>query len=144
MIFSPKNRIPIDSVIEGDERFREKFRKCTWEYGNWRLPNVQEYLDERDLILIPIASTEQHGPHLNLNTDTVTAVTIADMVSRAVGVPMTMPIWAGYSPQHMHEPGMARGTLTVTNGALLQYAYGICRSLIHHGFKKIIFITAAM
>jgi creatinine amidohydrolase len=26
--------------------------------------DIQEYLKTKDLILVPVASTEQHGPHL--------------------------------------------------------------------------------
>ena len=36
-------------------------------------PDIQAYLKRSDLILIPMASTEQHGPHLPLSTDTTTA-----------------------------------------------------------------------
>ena len=35
--------------------------------------DIQAYLKEKDTILIPMASMEQHGPHLPLKTDTVTA-----------------------------------------------------------------------
>ena len=36
-------------------------------------PDIQAYLKVCDLVLVPMASTEQHGPHLPLCTDTVTA-----------------------------------------------------------------------
>lgn len=32
-------------------------------------PDIQAYLKVCDLVLVPIASTEQHGPHLPLCTD---------------------------------------------------------------------------
>ena len=44
-------------------------------------PDIQAYLQQKDIILIPVASTEQHGPHLPLSTDTVTA----EEVSRRAG-----------------------------------------------------------
>src|SRR5258705_13924895 len=36
-------------------------------------PDIQAYLQRRDLILIPMASTEQHRPPPPLSTDSVTA-----------------------------------------------------------------------
>ena len=38
---------------------------------------IQAYLKRSDLILIPMASTEQHGPHLPLSTDTTTAYEVS-------------------------------------------------------------------
>jgi creatinine amidohydrolase len=53
----------------------------------------------------------------------------------------TPPIWMGYSPQHMHEPGQGRGTITVRSSTLLAVMYDVARSLIHHGFNRLIFIN---
>ncbi len=88
-----------------------------------------------------MASTEQHGPHLPLYTDTITAVEISQRVSEMIGVLHTPPIWMGYSPQHMHEPGQGRGTITLRSTTLLNLMYDVARSLIHHGFNRIIFIN---
>ena len=43
--------------------------------------DVGEYLKEKDTILVPMASTEQHGPHLPLKTDTFTAEEVARRIS---------------------------------------------------------------
>jgi creatinine amidohydrolase len=98
-------------------------------------------LQTKDIVIVPMASTEQHGPHLPLYTDTVTAVEISQRVSEMIGVLHTPPIWTGYSPQHMHEPGEGRGTITLRSTTLLNLMYDIARSLIHHGFNRIIFIN---
>ena len=45
-------------------------------------PDIQAYLKVCDLVLVPIASTEQHVPHLPLSTDTVTAVQVASRVAK--------------------------------------------------------------
>ena len=34
-------------------------------------PDIKAYLGEKDIVMIPIASLEQHGPHLPLATDTI-------------------------------------------------------------------------
>lgn len=104
-------------------------------------PDIQEYLKTKDLILIPMASTEQHGPHLPIKTDTVTAEEVSRRVARQIGVLHTPCVWTGYSPQHMHEPGNGRGTITIRAETLLALMYDVARSLIHHGFNRLIFVN---
>jgi creatinine amidohydrolase len=104
-------------------------------------PDIQEYLKTKDLILIPMASTEQHGPHLPLKTDTVTAEEVARRVAQQIQVLYTPCIWMGYSPQHLHEPGKGRGTITIRAETLLNLMYDLARSLIHHGFNRLIFVN---
>ncbi len=103
--------------------------------------DVQEYLKTKDIIMVPVASTEQHGPHLPLKTDTVTAEEISRRVAAQIKIFHTPCIWTGYSPQHMHRPGMGRGTITIRAETLLNLMYDVARSLIHHGFNRIIFIN---
>ncbi len=129
----------IARLTEGDEDFRAKFR--SWNHAYLSYVDIQEYLKTKDTILIPIASTEQHGPHLPLYTDTITAVEVSERVSEAIGVLHTPPIWTGYSPQHMYGVGQGRGTVTVRASTLLNLMNDVARSMIHHGFNRIIFIN---
>ena len=126
-------------LTEGDQDFREKF--LSWDLGNISFTDVQEYLTVKDTILVPIASFEQHGPHLPIYTDTITCVEISKRVAEMIAVLHTPPIWTGYSPQHMFEPGMGRGTITIRSSVLLALVNDVARSLIHHGFNRIIFIN---
>jgi creatinine amidohydrolase len=103
--------------------------------------DIRAYLETKDTIMVPMASTEQHGPHLPLKTDTVTAEEVSRRVAGQIGVLYTPCIWTGYSPQHMHLPGMGRGTITIRPETLLNLMYDVARSLIHHGFNRIIFIN---
>lgn len=103
--------------------------------------DVKEWLEETDIALVPIGSCEQHGLHLSLRTDSITAEVITERAAKKANVPHTPIVWCGYSPQHMREAGKGAGTITLraaTYGALL---YDIARSLIHHGFNKIVFVT---
>jgi len=104
-------------------------------------PDIQAYLEVCDLVLVPMASTEQHGPHLPLSTDTVTAIQVASRVAKINNMLHTPAIWTGYSPQHMAGPGEGRGTITVRSSTLQALMYDVARSLIHHGFNKIVFIN---
>jgi creatinine amidohydrolase len=136
---TPANDRTIARLTVGDEDFRAKFR--SWNHAYLSYVDIQEYLKTKDTILIPIASTEQHGPHLPLYTDTITAVEISERISEAIGVLHTPPLWAGYSPQHMYGVGQGRGTVTLRASTLLNLMNDVARSLIHHGFNRIIFIN---
>ncbi len=126
-------------LTEGDAAFRDKF--ISWDLGNLAVTDIKEYLAVKDLVIVPIASLEQHGAHLPLYTDTITAVEMSRRVSEMIAVLHTPPIWMGYSPQHMHEPGQGRGTITMRSSTLLAIMHDVARSLIHHGFNRIIFMN---
>src|SRR5215211_4224749 len=129
----------VTRITSGDEEFRSKF--ISWSLADLSYTDIREYLKEKDSVLVPMASIEQHGPHLPLYTDTITAIEISARISQHIAVLHTPPIWMGYSPQHMHEPGEGRGTITVRSSTLLAIMHDVARSLIHHGFNRIHFIN---
>lgn len=139
MIESTTDYKNLPRLTTGDDDFRNKF--ISWDLGDLTFVDIQEYLKIKDVVLVPMASLEQHGPHLPLYTDTLTALEVSRRVSEHIGVLHTPPLWMGYSPQHMHEPGAGRGTITVKSTTLLAVMYDVGRSLIHHGFNRIIFIN---
>lgn len=134
-----RNYKTLPHITEGDEAFRAKF--LSWDLGDLTYVDIREYLQEKDTILVPMASLEQHGPHLPLYTDTITAVEVSNRVAEMIAVLHSPPVWMGYSPQHMYAPGSGRGTITVRSSTLLNLIHDVARSLIHHGFNRIIFIN---
>jgi creatinine amidohydrolase len=66
----------IAHLTQGDEDFRAKF--VSWNLAFLSYVDINEYLAVKDTVLVPMASTEQHGPHLPLYTDTITAVEISE------------------------------------------------------------------
>lgn len=129
----------VTPITTGDDEFRSKF--ISWNLADLSYVDIREYLAVKDSVLVPMASTEQHGPHLPLYTDTITATEISSRISEQIAVLHTPPIWMGYSPQHMHGPGEGRGTITVRSSTLLALMYDVARSLIHHGFNRIHFVN---
>ena len=92
-------------------------------------------------MLVPIGSCEQHGAHLPLGTDTITALEVARRAAEQADVPYTAPLWIGYSPQHMREPESSVGTVTLRASTFNELLYDILRSLIHHGWNKLILVN---
>ena len=129
----------VPRLTTGDDDFRSKF--ISWNLADLSYVDIGEYLKTKDSVIVPMASVEQHGPHLPLYTDTITAIEVSTRVAEHIGVLHTPPIWMGYSPQHMHAPGSGRGTITVRASTLLAIMNDVARSLIHHGFNRIHFIN---
>jgi creatinine amidohydrolase len=104
-------------------------------------PDIQWFQERSDLILVPIGSCEQHGAHLPLGTDTITALEVSRRAAAKAEVPYSPPLWIGYSPQHMREPESGVGTITMRANTYTQLIYEIARSLIHHGWNKLVFVN---
>jgi creatinine amidohydrolase len=76
-------------------------------------------------LLVPLGSTEQHGPHLPLSTDTDIAVGIcAGLAQARTGVLVAPPVAVGASGEHQDFPG----TLSVGHDALAVMLVELVRS----------------
>jgi creatinine amidohydrolase len=103
-------------------------------------PDIQEYLASgKDTIIIPLGSVEMHGYHCPLGTDIYNAMEVSKRAAEKAGVLYGPPIWTGYSPQHLREAENGMGTLTFRGETVRAVIYDTTRSLIHHGFNRIIF-----
>lgn len=79
------------------------------------------------LVLVPVGSTEQHGPHLPLSTDTVIAQAVAERAAPALPSPVLVapPIAYGASGEHAGFPG----TVSIGHEALHAVIVETVRSL---------------
>jgi creatinine amidohydrolase len=94
---------------------------------------------DTDLALIPTGSTEQHGPHAPLGTDTLNAVAVADAGAEAYGgeVVVAPPIPVGIAEEHRHFPG----TLWVSPDTFRAYVRETVASLASHGFDRVVVVN---
>ena len=97
-------------------------------------------------VIVPVASTEQHGPHLPTEVDCVLVGEIARRASMRARDPnpvvITPTVWSGLAEHHMS----LGGTLSLDYASFHALLRGICRSLIRLGFRRILFcstVTAA-
>ena len=103
--------------------------------------DVQKWLKETDIVMVPIGSCEQHGLHLPICTDSIACLVPVEKAAVKANVPHTPLVWCGYSPQHIKNPGEASGTVTLRASTYQNLLYDIGRSLIHQGFNKIVYVT---
>ena len=98
-------------------------------------------LARRDtIVIVPIASTEQHGPHLPTQVDCLLVGTIAERAARqttSVPVIVTPTIWSGLAEHHMS----LGATLSLDYPAFYGLLRGICRSIVRDGFKRILLLN---
>ena len=102
-----------------------------------RWPEIEAYLEHRDLVLVPIGATEQHGRHLPLLVDTGSAVAACEACAEKTEALIAPPLHFGWSPRHMGYPG----SITLGADTLRQVSIDICQSLIHHGFHHVVIVN---
>ena len=98
---------------------------------------------ETDLALLPVGSTEQHGPHAPLGTDRLTARAVATAGAERyeaghegeVIVAPTIPV--GIAEEHRQFAG----TLWVTPGTLREYVREVVASLASHGWDRVVLVN---
>jgi creatinine amidohydrolase len=98
---------------------------------------VRDYLRERDTVLVPFGTTEQHGPAGPLGLDGYVAIALAEDAAKLAGVVSAPPMWYGDSSHHLGFPG----TLSLRTETLMQVVHDIVGSLARHGFRRILLIN---
>lgn len=100
-------------------------------------PSVNAYLENDDLVLIPVGATEAHGPHAALMLDTGWAIGISEAVAERTGTLTAPPLHFGWSSGHM---GFA-GCITLSAETLANVLVEVCQSLMVHGFRKFVLVN---
>jgi len=92
-----------------------------------------------DLALLPVGSTEQHGPHAPLGTDVLTAEAVAEAGAAAyegeVVVAPAIPV--GVAEEHRQFTG----TLWVSEDTFRDYVRETVASLAHHGWDRVVLVN---
>lgn len=87
-------------------------------------------------IIIPLGSTEQHGPHLPVSTDTIIAEYFANQLTKKIPSYSLSGIPSGVSFEH--RPFF---NISISNDLLSELLTQICVSLGENGFNQIIIIN---
>ena len=116
--------IPRESPLPAVEKVRNYLPHMT-------RPEVQDLLTRSDMVIIPVASLEQHGLHLPIGTDYLNGVERAKLIGQYADVLVAPILLPGQSPYHMGF----EGTITLPSPLIQEVYVEAAKSLMEHGFK---------
>lgn len=109
----------------------------TKELGRLSFSEVAEAAELRPILLIPMGTVEQHGPHMPVNADNMVAQFVASKAAE-----QTNAVWApcvnyGCSDIFRNFPG----TISIGHDTLAKLLEEICEGYIKSGFRRIVFVN---
>ncbi len=91
------------------------------------------------IVILPVGSTEQHGPHLPLGSDAIQVEEIAHRVALRLEAIVAPTIPYGYRSAPRSGGGeIFSGTTSVTGQTLILVVRDILQALIRHGSRRIV------
>jgi creatinine amidohydrolase len=114
----------------------------TKNFGELKSPEVAQAVEANALILLPVGQTEEHGPHLPLNTDTLIATGLceasADALDGEIPTYVLPPVAYGFSAKVMDR---WPGTFRVAMDTIIGMVREVCESIARMGFKKCVIVS---
>ncbi|HUV34397.1 MAG TPA: creatininase family protein [Candidatus Desulfaltia sp.] len=98
---------------------------------------AEKLFRENDTVILPVGSTEQHGPHNPLGTDHLIAAAFSKAVGDRAGVLVLPVVPVGISEHHRQFPG----TLWVPPEVFRDYMLSVALAAASHGARKILFFN---
>lgn len=105
------------------------------QLSTWQ--EVQEYLKTSSGVVVPIGSTEQHGPNGLVGTDALTAEIIGRALGEKIGCLVAPTISVGMAVHHMDFTG----SMTYRPSTLISVIFDYVQSLARHGFTRVMFVN---
>jgi creatinine amidohydrolase len=99
--------------------------------------DAEKLFRECDTVILPVGSTEQHGPHNPLGTDHLIAAAFSKVVGDLTGVPVLPVVPVGISEHHRQFPG----TLWVPPDVFRDYMLSVALAASSHGPRKVLFFN---
>lgn len=104
---------------------------------NLAWPDAQRTFD--DVLLLPVGATEQHGPHLPLNTDTLIATSACHYASERTGAPVLPALRYTVSLGHTEK---WPGTFAIMHEVLMNTVRDIVRWVVASGWKRLLIVNS--
>ncbi|HJW74078.1 MAG TPA: creatininase family protein [Thermoleophilia bacterium] len=105
------------------------YREMTW-------PEVRDVAREDRVVVVPVGTLEDHGPHLPVDTDVRIIEAICERAcSRTPDQVVLLPaVTHGYAPHHRDFPG----SINIRWDVFVEHLRDITGSLVGHGFRRFV------
>ena len=104
--------------------------KITWK-------QAEGYFKEKDIAIIPVGSTENHGSQLCLGTDFLIPRRLCEMMDERLNILIAPTVPFGVGDQHINFPG----TITIGYDGLYDLMTRIVDQLYGFGIRKFVFLN---
>jgi creatinine amidohydrolase len=123
-----EGRVEMETAVVHEYRYN----RLTW-------PEMNEAIARQPVVILPTASTEQHGRHLPIDVDLLLTETIClEIGKRANGNVLVLPaIPYGLNMHHIDFPG----TIHIEPEVFIAFCLNITKSVAYHGFEKILIVN---
>lgn len=111
----------------------------TVRWQSLRRVDIARLAAEDATVVVPTGSIEQHGDHLPLDTDSLTAETVALLAAERVRSPIVVAptVWWGVSGYWMGFPG----TIPLSPSLLESLLVEIVSAISAHGFRRVLLLN---
>ncbi len=108
------------------------------DWSRLKAQELRVLANENAVVILPVASIEQHGPHLPTMTDTRLGYEVAIRAARMAydrrPTVVTPVVWSGLSEHHMPYGG----TLTLSHATFRAVVRDLIDAITRHGFRDIL------
>ena len=117
-------------------------RGTEFEWHNLKAHELNALAKRDAVVIVPVGSTEQHGPHLPVQVDALLAAEVTRRAARKLcdrGKPVVIlpAVWTGLAEHHM----AFGGTITLDFATFHALLRGICQSVVRHGFRRVLLMN---
>ena len=116
--------------------WREQKVKNYLPHMTW--PEVRDLLTRSDMVILPMASLEQHGLQGPIGTDFLSGLERAKLIAQKTDVLVAPILFPGNSPYHLAFPG----TITLPVETIQLVYFQAAQSLIAQGFKRFLILNS--
>lgn len=105
------------------------------QFSTW--PEIEAYLTESRVVVIPIGSTEQHGPTGMMGTDALCPEIVAEGMAERQRLLIAPTLSIGMAQHHLAFPG----SISLRPSTLMRVVADVVESLAGQGFSHFFFLN---